>query len=273
MIKKHYQKELFLSKPQARGSATSSKDVEKIQSWLNLWDSVVIPRAGLAVEIDGKFGPATEIAVANFQRIHGMQPTGIVDSDLFVKLTEPLREAFSEETVHGSIRANIVHSAHLHLNQNPLELTIRGMTNMGPWVRSYMDGSEGNNWLWCMGFVQTIIDQAASRMSIDFRKLMPLAYSCDVVGKHGIDKNCLIRNKSLKQNKGIVQPGDIFLMCKSQFDWFHTGIIVDISDQTITTIEGNTNLGGSRNGNGVYKRIRNFHTTQIDVFSVESLDR
>lgn len=40
----------------------------------------------------------------------------------------------------------------------------------------------------------------------------------------------------------------------------HTGFVESINwaRRTITTIEGNTNAGGSRNGDGVYRRTRNF---------------
>ncbi|XHR97653.1 hypothetical protein ACFJIV_13940 [Mucilaginibacter sp. UC70_90] len=37
------------------------------------------------------------------------------------------------------------------------------------------------------------------------------------------------------------------------------------------TIEGNTNTDGSSNGNGVYKRVRNFQTSKLDVFSIQPL--
>ena len=55
---------------------------------------------------------------------------------------------------------------------------------------------------------------------------------------------------------------------KSKFDWTHTGIIIDIDDDTFTTIEGNTNHEGSRNGIAVMKRTRNFRKSKLDVFSV-----
>lgn len=275
MIKKHYQKELSLLRPQARGNTNAAKEVEKIQSWLNLWENSLNPRIGLAVEIDGIFGPATELAVRNFQQAQGLRVSGVVDEEVFAKLTEPLRTAFTTQTNEHTLRGKIVDLAHLHLNQKPLELSIRGETNRGPWVRSYMDGNEGNQWLWCMGFVQTILDQAFSEMSLDFQKLMPRTYSCDLVGTHGIANNCLMRNKNLKHSVELIKPGDIFLLSKSLHDWNHTGIIVEINfpEQTIVTIEGNTNHGGSRNGNGVYKRVRNFHSSNIDVFSIESFAR
>jgi hypothetical protein len=39
-------------------------------------------------------------------------------------------------------------------------------------------------------------------------------------------------------------------------DLSHTGIVIDFDADTITTIEGNTNDTGSREGNGVYKKVR-----------------
>jgi surface antigen len=50
--------------------------------------------------------------------------------------------------------------------------------------------------------------------------------------------------------------GDVFLISHDG-DRGHTGIVISVNnDGTITTIEGNTNIDGSRNGNGVYRRSR-----------------
>ena len=56
---------------------------------------------------------------------------------------------------------------------------------------------------------------------------------------------------------------------KTSADWQHTGIITKVNNEYIETIEGNTNQGGSSNGNGVYRRIRNFDQTIIDVVSID----
>ena len=122
-----------------------------------------------------------------------------------------------------------------------------------------------------MGFVQTIIDQAASLQGKDFRRLMPLSYSCDTVGTTGVQKGNLLRYTAVRNNPSLVKPGDIFLLQKTPNDWHHTGIILSVAAETFETIEGNTNEGGSSNGNGVYKRIRNFMGTKLDVFSIEPL--
>ena len=100
---------------------------------------------------------------------------------------------------------------------------------------------------------------------------MPLTFSCDVVGMHGINNGWLTRYTQVRNNPALVQPGDIFLLQKTTHDWFHTGIIVSIGNDTFETIEGNTNEGGSHNGNCVYKRIRNFRSSKMDVFSIGAL--
>lgn len=273
MKKENFKKELVLANQQQRGSQNIKKEVRKIQSWLTLYE-LSNPGSGTAMKVDGIFGPATEIGVKQFQQIHGLPQTGIVDAALFGMLTIPLLKAFTHPSGGITLREKVVNVAKQHLEQKPFELVIDKETNSGPWVRSYMDGAEGSDMLWCMGFVQAILDQAASELNKDFRKLVPHTGSCDVVGNHGIATNRLARNINVRANPSLIQPGDIFLLYdknNSQIAWFHTGIIISSTNDTITTIEGNTNNDGSSNGNGVYKRIRNFRTNTIDVFSIQSL--
>ena len=51
-------------------------------------------------------------------------------------------------------------------------------------------------------------------------------------------------------------------------DWTHAWIVINVHDEVIQTIEGNTNDNGSRDGIGVFHRIRNFHNTKLDVYSI-----
>ncbi len=271
MIKKHYLKELVISGTCSRNSTTNKKaDVLKIQSWLNLFAQMQ-PAAGTATGIDGDFGAATELAVKKFQKVKGLTQDGVVGPITFAALCEPLNRAFSATGTAAGLRERVVEIAHKHLEQYAYELIINQQANSGPWVRSYMDGNEGSDWFWCMGFVQAIIDQAASQFQKDFRTLMPLTYSCDVVAMKGIEKNLLITNKAVIANPALVKPGDVFLLKKSANDWYHTGLITAVHGDTFETIEGNTNNDGSSNGNGVYKRTRNYKKQVIDVFSITPL--
>ena len=271
MIKNQFQKEITISGTQSNGAETNNKkDVLKIQSWLNLY-AHSSPASGTSTGIDGDFGDATEKAVKNFQKAIRIPQTGKVDNALFTKLCTPMNTAFETVAKGKNLRELILNVAANHLNQHPFELVIKGQSNSGPWVRSYMDGNEGEAWFWCMGFVQTIIDQAASQEGKDFRTLMPLTYSCDTVATTGLHKGLLRRVAEIRKDPSIVKPGDIFLVQKSPNDWFHTGLIIGVHDTVFETIEGNTNEGGSHNGNGVYKRVRNFMQSKLDVFSIEPL--
>jgi peptidoglycan hydrolase-like protein with peptidoglycan-binding domain len=271
MIKQQFQKEITISGKQSKDAGTNNKkDVLKIQCWLNLY-AHTNPSSGTATGIDGDFGPATERTVVNFQKARKLPQTGKVDNNLFSMLCEPMTTAFESEPKGKNLRELVVSAANIHLAQRPFELVIKNQSNSGPWVRAYMDGNEGEPWFWCMGFVQTIIDQAASSQGKDFQTLMPLTYSCDVVATTGIHKGLLRRSAEIRKDPALVKPGDIFLVQKTPNDWFHTGLIIAVHDGLFDTIEGNTNEDGSHNGNGVYKRVRNFMQSKLDVFSIEPL--
>lgn len=271
MIKTHYQKELTISATQKKdGRTNNKKDILKIQSWLTL-NELSNPGAGTLTGIDGDFGPATDQAVKNYQKILKVPQTGIVDQSLFNSLCAPLKNAFEGNVGGNGLRQLVVNVAKRHLQNHPFELVINKQTNMGPWVRSYMNGQEGTPMFWCMGFVQSIIDQAASALGKDFRTLMPVTFSCDTVGTTGLQKGNLSRFTAVRNNPSLVKPGDIFLLQQSSHDWHHTGIIISVGNGTFETIEGNTNEGGSSNGNGVYRRVRSFAASKLDVFSIEPL--
>ncbi|MBX3257282.1 MAG: peptidoglycan-binding protein [Chitinophagaceae bacterium] len=271
MIKQHYLKELSISGTQSKNNAANKKaDVMKIQAWLNLF-ALAQPSNAVSIAVDGDFGPATEKAVKNFQKLKGLPQSGIVNAAVFSKLSEPMQNAFETKGKNAGLRNLVVEIANIHLSNNPYELVIQNKDNSGPWVRAYMDGHEGDAWFWCMGFVQAIVDQACSQLNKDFRALMPLTYSCDTVGSKGLEKKILSRYTTVRNNPSVAKPGDIFLLQKSPFDWTHTGIITAVDTDTFETIEGNTNMGGSRNGNAVLRRVRNFRLSKLDVFSIEPL--
>ena len=271
MQKTQYQKELTISATQKKnGDNNNKKDVMKIQSWLRLF-SMSNPDVGTATGIDGDFGSATEIAVVNFQKAKGLAQSGMVTQDTFSVLCEQMQKAFETPIPGSGLRQLVVNTALHHTNFHPFELTIKGESNMGPWVRAYMDNNEGTPWFWCMGFVQTIIDQAASQLGKNFKTLMPLTYSCDTVGTTGLQKGLLTRFTAVRNDPSIVKPGDIFLLQQTPNDWIHTGIITAIGGDVFETVEGNTNDGGSSNGVAVLKRVRNFRSSKLDVFSIEPL--
>ena len=267
MIKQHYLKEQSITHTCGRGLHNDAADVKKVQCWLTLY-AMRKPDAGTATAIDGIFGPATERAVRNYQAGNGMPLTGVVDQALFRYMSRPLADAFGFAATGSTLREKITGTAKAHLHASPFELVIGGQTNSGPWVRSYMDGNEGSEWLWCMGFVQTVIDQATAQDGKDFRSLMPLTYLCDVLGQYARDNHRLITGSDILKNPSLVSPGDIFLLRRAGFHWYHTGLVIAVHEGSLETIEGNTNNDGSGNGNGVYRRVRGVGNG-IDVVVME----
>jgi len=204
MRKDDYIQELEISETLQVGSRKRS-DVMKVQSWLTLF-ALQNSNSGTATSID----------------------------EVFNTMSAPLKMAFEKPLQSTDLRSMIIEAAHNHLEANARELNIKGEGNSGPWVRSYMDRNEGNEFPWCVGFVQSILDQACSVQGKNFTKLVKLTYSCDVLGTTGI-------------------------------------VTAVVNEHIIETIEGNTNEGGSREGISVLKRTRNFATRKIDFFSIAPL--
>jgi len=261
MTKTFYIKELNIKSLLKVGS--TGDDVKKVQEWLNLWRYYKADWFHI-VTVDGEYGPQSKKIIMEFQRKMKLEADGVVGVNTFRKLTEPISKAFS--FIQGTeLRTLIVQYAEQHLKNMPRELY---NSNQGPWVRAYMDGNEGKQWAWCMGFVQTILDQSFTSLGGNFQSIMPKTYACDVVGEHGKSNGKLLRNVNLRSNPELIEAGDVFLNVKEPWDWTHTGIVTGLDDDWIHTIEGNTNDEGSREGFEVCRRMRNFKKRNIDIFKV-----
>lgn len=115
-------------------------------------------------------------------------------------------------------------------------------SNWGVPVKNYL-ASVGLNFpaAWCMAFVYWCFDQVSKPNN-------PLIKSGGVL-------HCW--NKADKKYRVVGEPqkGDIFIMDYGK-GLGHTGIVLDIKDNLIHTIEGNTNDTGSREGIMVCVKIR-----------------
>jgi peptidoglycan hydrolase-like protein with peptidoglycan-binding domain len=261
MIKDYFLQEINLKKIVKVGS--TGPDVQKIQEWINLW-RYVKPEWKYIVTVDGEFGQQTDQVIRIFQQMNNLPIDGIVGVKTFQALVKPMINAFTR--IDGTdLRTLIIAYAEQHLKNQPKELY---NSNRGPWVRAYMDGHEGKEWAWCMGFVQTVLDQAFSTLGQSFTMSLPRTFSCDVAGEYGRQKNSLVPFATARPNPGFIRPGDIFLVNRTPHDWNHTGIVTGLAGTMIHTIEGNTNDEGSREGFEVCRRIRNLATQQLDIFKI-----
>lgn len=150
----------------------------------------------------------------------------------------------SQVSVPGGQRANVVASYRAQIG-------VRELTghNDGTQVETYLKtvGLQ-RGYAWCAAFIKwnLIQGKVAAASQID-----------------GAAASCYRKGYTVFFNHrwgGEPQPGDVFTL------WFrslnrigHTGFWdgwANRKEGTVITVEGNTNSGGSRNGDGVYRRIR-----------------
>ena len=140
------------------GKTTKDKaDVRRIQEWLNIHDCVT--------PIDEDFGNSTEAQLKTFQMRNARQPTGELDAETWALLTAPMRRAMATAD-HGAtptLESAVINVAQQHIRAQPVEV---GGSNMGPWVRLYMQGGQGKAQKWCAGFVCLVVAQAARDLDV-----------------------------------------------------------------------------------------------------------
>lgn len=93
---------------------------------------------------------------------------------------------------------------------------------------------------WCCVFTSWVALKA------DVATLFPRTASCDVAGKWFKDRRQWSDVPTIGAQVFYGTPADLN----------HTGIVIDFDSNLITTIEGNTNTSGSREGDGVYRKVR-----------------
>jgi CHAP domain len=118
-------------------------------------------------------------------------------------------------------------------------------SNWGHPVEDYL-ASVGINFpaSWCMAFQYWSFGQAAEKIGI----ANPLIKTGGVLHAW---QNANVENK-IEDNP---QAGDIFIMDLGK-GLGHTGLVIAVDGHQLTTIEGNTNDTGSREGIEVCKKIR-----------------
>lgn len=223
------------------------KAVRRLQEWLCLH--------GHHIVIDGIFGPATQAALREFQHRNEMSTTGTVTRASFSALVAPMRTAVAPlRRPPKRIGTAVVHHAKIHLAQGAREV---GGANRGPWVRLYMNGNDGEAWAWCAGFVCFVLAQACRTLGID--KPFARSFSCDELARLGKSAGRFVAERDAAADPKQLKPGTVFLVRKRPGDWVHTGIVTRVNDDEVfSTIEGNTNEEGSREGYEVCARKRGF---------------
>lgn len=245
-IPAHVAKELAFDGDIKKGD--QGKKVRRVQEWLTI--------NGFGTSVDGGFGDATKTCVINFQKSKGLPQTGIVDQQTWDLLTVSLNKVLAPIDFPANIKLPdaILRVAKQHLAEHPIEV---GGQNRGPWVRVYMDGKEGPDFLWCAGFISFVMKQACTQLD----RPMPIkgSDSCDTLAAQAKDAGLFVKGAHIA-NGTVPWSGlgaaQVFLVRKTTNDWTHTGFSFDGAETVFSTIEGNTDEDGSPNGFEVAQRTR-----------------
>lgn len=126
-------------------------------------------------------------------------------------------------------------------------------SNWGADVKKYLASVGSDNPApWCMAFVYWCVDEACKELGLK----NPLFKTPSVMWQHKQSKDKIGKRAN-------PQPGDIFIM-QFSLGKGHTGFVDTIENDTIHTIEGNSNEDGSREGYEVCAHAR--HTNKIFAY-------
>lgn len=183
---------------------------------------------GLPLAVDGTVGPATWGALFGLQTLPA--PLSTDDAPL---LAATLKAAAAEvgvmETPPGS--------------------------NRGPRVSEYLAavGLEPG-FAWCAAFVYWCFRQAAKSQSVA-NPAIRTAGVLDMWNRAVAGGFHTVTASDAAENPGLLRPGMVFVFSTGG-GFGHTGFVAGINGFRIETIEGNTDVSGSRNGIGVFRRSR-----------------
>lgn len=133
------------------------------------------------------------------------------------------------------------------------QIGVREGRSGGTWNNDtrYADEVPGLEWAdgqpWCAVFVAWVAMRAGCP------ELYPRTASCDVAGAWFKEQRRWSEYPAIGAQVFYGYPHDLN----------HTGIVVAYDEVTISTVEGNTNDDGSREGDGVYRRVRDRRGTNV----------
>lgn len=118
-------------------------------------------------------------------------------------------------------------------------------SNRGPGIKAMLQVTGlGEGYPWCAASVAY-----CGVTALGDRWPLPRTASCAQLGE-AADRLKVLHTQP--------EPGDVFLVWHASLGRFaHTGFVESVGE-TVRTLEGNTNDGGSRDGWGQFRRVRRF---------------
>lgn len=129
--------------------------------------------------------------------------------------------------------------------------------NDGPEVRSFLASvGLGPHYKWCGAWMHSVYRRAGLVLepARSFAMAATWADSHIVMRKGGLDA---FDESNVSDIERISEDGDAFTLHYASLKRVgHVGMVIGEDDDSFITVEGNTGPGGEREGQGVYKRIR-----------------
>ena len=123
-----------------------------------------------------------------------------------------------------------------------------GGNNRGPRIQQYQNGASwlsGTGWAWCAAFVCWVFDRLAEQFTLPFA-------TPEGAGAFWFEDWARQQGLTVLSGRAKVRRGDLVIYAFS-----HIGIASsDEKDGRFRCIEGNTNDAGSREGDGVFEKLR-----------------
>ncbi len=207
-------------------------DVETTKRAVKLFQARFTDTTGMPLVIDGEVGSFTWGAMFGGVSVPSSSPTS--------SLSSPLAKAAIEFAV-----------TQIGVRERPLG------SNRGPEVDKYLRAvglnPAGGSFAWCVAFTHFCYLSAAESLGREnpHIKTAGVLDHWNLAGrKPGVIR---ITRTQAVSDPGLVKPGSLFIIDFGGGHG-HSGMVLETASSRLTTIEGNTNDGGTREGIGVFQR-------------------
>jgi hypothetical protein len=204
------------------------------------------------IGIDGDFGLKTFQAVKLFQSRFSdtngnpLKVDGIIGAVSWAVLfgvtsvpnTTPTHNPFFKRVLE-------IASGEVGVMENPIG------SNAGTEVEQYLASvGLGKGFAWCVAFLYFCFDKASKEQGV----ANPLVKTAGVLNLWNNATCRKIKIPSFVDDPSLIKPGHIFIISTGG-GFGHAGIVESVEGGFMTTIEGNSNNDGSREGTGVFRRV------------------
>jgi hypothetical protein len=227
--------------------------VEQLQKLLNTHNK------NSALNVDGDFGAATLNAVKRFQQSKGLTADGVVGPKTWRALSlgapfgNTTSSTHSEMSTESSPQGLLADIAARYIGVKETGNNKAGTSKALKAIfksDSLVVNGVTDGYPWCAAFVSFCVQKLLNYSPFFTTTIPPREASVSrFLNNWAKNNNCLI----FSGNSTLFTPqkGDIVV-----FTFSHIGIVESVNGRMITTIEGNTNDAGSREGSVVARKIR-----------------